>query len=520
MKRLETLFALCALALTAAPAVAKGPGAIKFDEATFEVAESAGQAVITVERSGGEDGAVTVHYATSDGTATAGQDYTAVSGTLSWAAGDESRKTFAVPILDDTVAEGVETIHLTLSSPTGGATVDAARGTSDLLILASDGGSGGGGGDDGGGDHGGSGAGTIKFDQSDFQVLENAGQAVVTVEREHGEHGAVTVHYATSDGTATAGQDYTATAGTLSWADGDESRKVILIPIVNDSIVEGSEAVHLTLSAPTGGAALDGERSSAVLTILEGGRNGDDDDNGNHPGQPGTIKFDERSFQVIESAGVARIAVERSGGDHGVVSVRFQTADGSAKAGEDYSAVSTILTWGNGDESRKIVEVPITNDAATEGNETVLLSLVDPTGGATVDATRGSATLTILDDDGSTSSCVEDDRTLCLAGGRFKVEIVWRTSQGLIGAGHGSRLSGSSATFWFFDPSNAEMLIKVLDACNGFNAFWVYFAATTDVDFTATVTDTRTGIVKQYTNPSGRAAMPVQDTSTFATCGR
>ncbi|MFY9823285.1 MAG: Calx-beta domain-containing protein [Thermoanaerobaculia bacterium] len=123
MRRPEILFALCAVTLMAAPALAKGPGVIKFDEATFEAAESAGQAVITVERSGGEDGAVTVHYATSDGTATAGQDYTAASGTLSWAAGDETPKTFAVPVTDDTTAEGVETIHLTLSSPTGGATI-------------------------------------------------------------------------------------------------------------------------------------------------------------------------------------------------------------------------------------------------------------------------------------------------------------------------------------------------------------------------------------------------------------
>jgi ribosomal protein L35AE/L33A len=525
MKRLETLFALCTLTLMAAPALARGPGTIKFDEATFEVAESAGQAVITVERSGGEDGAVTVHYATSDGTATAGQDYTAASGTLSWAAGDETRKTFTVPITDDATAEPVETIHLTLSSPTGGATIDSARGTSDLLILASDGGSGGGGDDNGGDDGGHNGgaagtAGTIKFDQSDFQVLENGGQAVVTVERSHGEHGAVTVHYATSDGTATAGQDYTATSGTLSWADGDGSNKVILVPILDDTATEGTETVQLTLSAPTGGASLDGERSTALLSILEGGRSGDDNGDDHNHSLPGTIKFDERSFQAIESAGVARVAVERSGGDHGVVSVRFQTADGSAKAGEDYTVVSTILTWANGDESRKIVEIPITNDAATEGNETVMLSLTDPTGGATVDTVRGEAVLNILDDDGSTAPCEPGDDRLCLAGGRFEVQITWRTGTGLIGAGHGAPLSASSGTFWFFDASNAEMLIKVLDACQGFNAFWVYFAATTDVDFTATVTDTRTGIVKQYANPAGRAAVPVQDTFTFATCGR
>ena len=522
MKRKQTLMALFVLTLAAAPAVAKGPGAIKFDEATFEVAESAGQAVITVERSGGEDDAVTVHYATNDGTATAGQDYTAVSGTLSWAAGDGSDRTFVIPIAKDGVAEANETVHLTLSAPTGGATIDPVRGASDLRILnGGDDNGGGGGGNGGGGNNGGGNAGELKFDQSDFQVLENAAQAVITVERSHGEQGAVTVHYATGDGTATAGQDYTATSGTLSWAAGDGGRKVILIPIRDDSLAEGSETVHLTLSAPTGGATLDGERSAAVLTILEGGRTGDDDDQGGNNGsRPGTIKCDERSSQGIEGSGVARIAVERSGGERGAVSVHFQTADGSAKAGEDYTAVSGTLSWAAGDERTKIIEVPVLDDSVSEGNETVLLTLSDPTGGATVDPARGAATLNLLDDDGATAACIQDDDTLCLADDRFKVEIVWRTGQGSIGVGHGARLSGNSGTYWFFDPSNAEMLIKVLDACQGFNSFWVFFAATTDVDFTATVTDTRTGVVKQYSNPAGRAAQPVQDTFTFKTCGR
>jgi hypothetical protein len=426
MKKLGTLFALCALTLTAAPALARGSGVIKFDEATIEVADDHG---------GGDDGG--------------GGDH------------------------------------------------------------------GGGGGDD----HGGGAAGTIRFDQSDFQALENAGHAVVTVEREHGGHGAVTVQYATADGTATAGQDYTATSGTLSWADGDESRKVIMIPVANDNVTEGSETIRLTLSAPTGGAVLDGQRASAVLTLLEGGRSGDDD-GGHHGSNPGTLRFDERSFQAVEGAGVARIVVERSGGDHGAVSVHFQTADGSALAGQDYTATSGTLSWNDGDEAPKVVEVPILDDTLAEGNETVLLTLSDATGGATVDPTRGTATLDILDDEGGTAACEPGDDTLCLAGGRFKVQIVWRTGQGATGVGHGAPLSAVSGTFWFFDPANAEMLIKVLDACQGFHSFWVFFAATTDVDFTATVTDTHTGIVKQYSNPSGRAAQPVEDTSTFATCGR
>jgi hypothetical protein len=523
MKRKEILLTLCALALVAAPAAARGPGVIKFGEASFGALESAGQAVITVERSGGEDGAVSVRYATSDGTATAGQDYTATSGTLSWVAGDESSKTFTIPVADDGVAEDVETVHLTLSDPTGGATLDSARGTADLRIGASAGDDhGGGGGGNGGGGGGGSNAGTIKLDQSDFQVLENGGQAVITVERSHGESGPATVQYATSDGTATAGQDYTATSGTLSWAAGDESHKVILVPILDDAVAEGTETVHITLSNPTG-AGLDAQRSSAVLSILEGGRSGDDGDDGDDGGNqnsPGTLRFDERSYQAIEGSGVARVAVERSGGERGAVSVHYQTSDGSARAGEDYTAAAGTLSWANGEEGTKFFEVPVSDDSAVEGNETVLLALSTPTGGATVDATRGASTLSILDDDGSTTACVDDDDTLCLADDRFKVEITWRTGQGAVGVGHGSHLSASSGTFWFFDASNTEMLIKVLDACQGFNSFWVFFAATTDVDFTATVTDTHTGVVKQYSNPAGRAAQPVQDTFTFATCGR
>ncbi|MFA4905196.1 MAG: Calx-beta domain-containing protein [Candidatus Margulisiibacteriota bacterium] len=109
---------------TDAPVIpAPVPGSLQFSAATYTVAENGGTATITVSRTGGSTGAVGVSYASSNGTATAGSDYTAASGTLSWASGDAASKTFTVTITDDTADEPDETVTLTLSTPTGGASL-------------------------------------------------------------------------------------------------------------------------------------------------------------------------------------------------------------------------------------------------------------------------------------------------------------------------------------------------------------------------------------------------------------
>jgi hypothetical protein len=533
-RSLPTLAAtLLAALLAAAPAWAGGPGALKFDEDSWEVPEGVGLAVVTVERSHGEDGAVSVHYATSDGTATAGSDYTPVSGTLSWGPGDGSDRTFTVPILDDATAEPAETIRLSLSSPTGGATIEPGRGSAVIVILAS----GGGGGDDGGGgggecddspgsddnpcgpggggsgdDRGDGKIGIFKFDQRQFYAVESAGVAVISVERSHGETGAVSVDYSTSAGTATAGVDYQPVTGTLSWSAGDESSKVFSIPVVNDGVAEGPETVHLHLANPSGGAGLDDERATALLTLLD---NGQGAPAGNPANRPGVLKFGEGRFQVLEGAVQATVRVERSHGQAGTVSVGYSATAGSATDGLDFAATSGVLTWGPGDGAAKTFTVAIFDDDLAEGNESILLALAAPTGGATLDDRRGAASLFILDDDGSTAACVPSGERLCLGGGRFAVQVQWRTPQGGVGPGRVRRDSDASGLVWFFDPGNIEMLIKVLDACSVFGNHWVFLAATTNVDFTVTVTDTATGLVKQYNNPLGQAAEPVQDTVTF-----
>src|SRR6185369_16276478 len=108
--------------------------------------------------------------------------------------------------------------------------------------------------------------GSLQFSNVSYSANENQGTATVTVARTGGSMGSVSVNYATSDGTATVGSDYTAASGTLTFADGEMS-KTFTIPIIDDTLVENDEAINLTLSNPTGGAAL-GSLASASLVIV------------------------------------------------------------------------------------------------------------------------------------------------------------------------------------------------------------------------------------------------------------
>src|SRR6185503_9902587 len=116
---------------------------------------------------------------------------------------------------------------------------------------------------------GGEQAGTLRFSQASYSANENAGTATITVQRVDGDDGAVSVHYAASAGTATAGADFTATSGTLSWADNDDSSKSFAVTILNDAVDEANENVQLALSSATGGAAIDPSRQNATLQITD-----------------------------------------------------------------------------------------------------------------------------------------------------------------------------------------------------------------------------------------------------------
>lgn len=99
------------------------PGTLEFSAATYQLNESAGIATISVTRAAGSDGAVSIAYDTEDGTASAGTDYAATSGTLNWASGDTATRTFSIPLLPGNTTSGDLTVNLALASPTGSATL-------------------------------------------------------------------------------------------------------------------------------------------------------------------------------------------------------------------------------------------------------------------------------------------------------------------------------------------------------------------------------------------------------------
>jgi hypothetical protein len=116
----------------------------------------------------------------------------------------------------------------------------------------------------------------------------------------------------------------------------------------------------------------------------------------------------------------------------------------------------------------------------------------------------------------SVSACADSDTVLCLKG-RFQVEAAWQTPSGS-GPAHAVHLTAESGYFWFFDPSNLELIVKSLDACGLQSGNWLFAAGLTTVGVELKVTDTLTGEVKTYVNPIGSPLLPIQDTSAFSFC--
>jgi len=273
-------------------------------------------ATFTITRTGDTSTASTVSVSTSDRTATAGSDYTAVGPTtVNFAAGDTS-ETVDVPVIGDRSNEANETFALVLSAATGATIAD---GTATATILTDDS--------------------PAFLSVNDVTVTEgNVGtkQAVFVVTRSGNTSVASSVSVTTTGGTATAGSDYTAVAPTtVNLAPGVTSQTVD-VEVIGDTTVESNESFFLALSAPVGATIAD---LSGTATIVN-------DDSAVVPGPATFLSIGDTS--VVEgSSGVtnATFTVTRTGDTSAASTVMYRSnSGGTATAGTDYTAVTSLAT--------------------------------------------------------------------------------------------------------------------------------------------------------------------------------
>jgi len=115
-------------------------------------------------------------------------------------------------------------------------------------------------------------------------------------------------------------------------------------------------------------------------------------------------------------------------------------------------------------------------------------------------------------------TCVEDAFTMCLNGGRFEVFAIFDTPQGASGDAEMVRLTDDSGYMWFFSSPNIEAVVKVVNGCAISPAYWFFAGGLTNVHVVITVTDSITGVSRQWENPQNTAFQPIQNTSALDVC--
>ena len=248
-------------------------------------------AVFTVALTPATAATVTVDYATADGTATSGIDYGTVSGTLTFPPGTTTQ-TVSVPVFGDRDFELDETFFLNLSNPSAAEIVRAQ------------------------------GVGTIRNDDTGYALsvsdvsASEGGTATFTVSMLEASPQTVTVNYATADGTAVAGVDYTATSGTLTFAPGETSQTVT-VALLQDALDEADETFLLKLSGAVNALITDADGQATIV---------DDDP------EPG-LTIGDASVAEDHFGWDLELTVLLSAPSGREVSVRYATADGTAKSG-------------------------------------------------------------------------------------------------------------------------------------------------------------------------------------------
>ncbi len=400
-------------------------GILSFTTTGTTVSEAGPNQTLAVRRTGAFSGSVSITWTTANGTALAGSDYTARTGTLTWANGDSANKIIAVgptvvagnhiPVTNDTLYDPAEIFTVSLSNPTNGAGL-GTDGLSTVTIADNET--------------------QIEFALTDLSLPEPAGTSsgTATLQLTRSGNTAVTssVSWNASNLTATAGSDYgtkgstALPSGSVSFTSG-QTTKQITIPLHGDTLAEGNETFRVSLGTVSG--AVLGAQRIATVTLL-------DDDKG--------FKFVSTTVSANES-NPANLTVSRIGATSGAASVNYTVAGGTATSGVDYTPASGTLSWNDGEGGDKPLSVATLEDTLVEPNETISVTLSAPSAGAQL-VGGNPATVTILDNDSNlqfsaaTASVLENQASLTLTVTRAgqtggNATVSWAAANGSASAG-------------------------------------------------------------------------------------
>jgi acetyl esterase/lipase len=325
---------------------------IGFAQPSYSANEGTGAATISLIRSGATNVSSTITWIVTDSSTQGQSDYSVAPGTVTFAPG-ESVKTFAIPLVNDTIAEWPEEAFISLGITAGGALVSKRA----MLTIVDD-----------------DVPARLAFSPSSYTVDEGGGTVTVTITRSANVENTTSVHYSTVPGTASE-VDFVSAAGFLSFAPG-ETTKSVVVPIFDDLTSEDDEVFSMELQP--------GDRTlvspPATITIV-------DND------VPATLTFTPSTYQVAEGAGSVTVTLQRSGALAGTTFATFGFGNGTATATQDYAYTPGTVSFAPG-ETSKTISIPILDDSEIEGTET--FSIVVSAPGSVI---AGNATISILDDE-------------------------------------------------------------------------------------------------------------------------
>jgi uncharacterized delta-60 repeat protein/uncharacterized repeat protein (TIGR01451 family) len=324
-----------------------GPGFLTFSQTNYTVSEGATNAVITVLRTNGNSGTVTVELTTSNGTAIAGINYSNATTLLTFFDG-QNVATDNVPIIQMTNALPNATVNLILSDPTGGAVITGL--TNEILTIVND-------------------IADFAFSSASYFVSEGAGSVTLTILRGGPTNNTASVNYTTysptnasdTNGYAVPNVDYVPTNGTLTFPPG-ETLETIPVTILQGTNVNPVESFQVLLEDPGPGTQV-GAPGTATVGIVS-------DVTG--------FAFATNSYVVGENGSNVVITVNRLNPNTGTLSVSFATSDNTAINGVDYVATNGLLTFLAGQAANSFT-VRILNPSLVESNKTFNISLFSPT---------------------------------------------------------------------------------------------------------------------------------------------